>query len=163
MCVDVLSFSNLSFIELLGFVDSYLSSSWEVFVIIFSNILSAPSSSSLHLFLFTRAPNYTCHFAWWSHTGLLCSVHFFPHFFFFIFRLDNLNWSVFKSTDSFSLPACLLLISSSELSFQLLYCVFQLQNFHLGLFSWNLSLHWYFLLVRNYSHDFLYCFRNGLF
>lgn len=86
---------------------------------------------------------------------------FFPIF--FIFRLDNLNWSVFKSTDSFSLPACLLLISSSELSFQLLYRVFQLQNFHLGIFSWNLSLHWYFLLVRNYSHDFLYCFRNGLF
>lgn len=104
----------------------------------------------------------TRYFAWWSHTGLLCSVHFFPHFF-FIFRLDNLNWSVFKSTDSFSLPACLLLISSSELSFQLLYRVFQLQNFHLGIFSWNLSLHWYFLLVRNYSHDFLYCFRNGLF
>ena len=162
MCVDVLSFSNLSFIELLGFVDSYLSSSWEVFVIIFSNILSAPSSSSLHLFLFTRAPNYTLLCLVVSHRSLmLCS--FFPPFFFFIFRLDNLNWSVFKPTDSFSLPACLLLISSSELSFQLLYCVFQLQNFHLGLFSWNLSLHWYFLLVRNYSHDFLYCFRNGLF
>lgn len=150
---------SLSFLDLLIHI---FHQSWEVFVIIFSNILSAPSSSSFRLFLFTRAPNYTCYFAWWSHTGLLCSVHFFPHFF-FIFRLDNLNWSVFKSTDSFSLPACLLLISSSELSFQLLYRVFQLQNFHLGIFSWNLSLHWYFLLVRNYSHDFLYCFRNGLF
>ena len=150
---------SLSFLDLLIHI---FHQSWEVFVIIFSNILSAPSSSSLHLFLFTRAPNYTLLCLVVSHRSLmLCS--FFPPFFFIIFRLDNLNWSVFKPTDSFSLPACLLLISSSELSFQLLYCVFQLQNFHLGLFSWNLSLHWYFLLVRNYSHDFLYCFRNGLF
>lgn len=149
---------SLSFLDLLIHI---FHQSWEVFVIIFSNILSAPSSSSFRLFLFTRAPNYTLLCLVVSHRSLMLCSFFSP--FFFIFRLDNLNWSVFKSTDSFSLPACLLLISSSELSFQLLYRVFQLQNFHLGIFSWNLSLHWYFLLVRNYSHDFLYCFRNGLF
>ena len=163
MCVDVLSFSNLSFIELLGFVDSYLSSKLGSICHYFFKYSFCPFlflSPSLSLYPGTQLHMLLCLVV--SHRSLmLCS--FFPPFFFFIFRLDNLNWSVFKSTDSFSLPACLLLISSSELSFQLLYCVFQLQNFHLGLFSWNLSLHWYFLLVRNYSHDFLYCFRNGLF
>ena len=151
MCVEVLSFSNLSFIELLGFVDSYLSSKLGSICHYFFKYSFCP-----FLFLSFSLPGHPI-----THVSLLAGLTqvsyalFISFPIFFLFRLDNLNWSVFKSTDCFSLPARLLLISSSEFSFQLLYCVFQLPNFHLGLFSWNLSLRWYFLLVRNYSHDFL--------
>lgn len=153
MCVAILSFSSLSFIELLGFVDSYLSlklgSICHYFFtysfcpfLFFLLSISLPLGVQLHVLLCLVV----------SHRSfILCSL-FSP---FFLLRLDNLRWSIFKPIDSFSLPAHLLVIFSSEFSFHLLYCVFQLQNSQLGLFSWNLSLHWYFLLVRNYSHAFL--------
>ena len=118
MCVEVLSFSNLSFIELLGFVDSYLSSKLGSICHYFFKYSFCP-----FLFLSLSLPGHPI-----THISLLAGLTqvsyalFISFPIFFLFRLDNLNWSVFKSTDCFSLPARLLLISSSEFSFVIILC-----------------------------------------
>lgn len=142
-------FFQLSFIELLDLLDSYLSSKgWEVFVIIFSNILFF--CPFLPLFSFTWAPNYTCLLL----AGLTqVSYALFISFpFFSLFRLDNLI-GLSSSPLIPSLPVICCWISSRIFISVIILC-FSTSEFPFRSFHEISSL---ILLVRNYSHDFL-CF-----
>lgn len=138
-CVQVwifLSFSNLGFIELLGYVDSYLSSKLGSICHYFFKYALAPFFS---LSSFGCPITYIC-LVVSDRAFRLCSFFFFS---FFLFRVDNLNWSTFKSTDSFSAWLSLLLIFPSEFSFQLLY--FSTSEFLFRSFLEILSPYEYFL------------------
>ena len=75
---------------------------------------------------------YVCYSFWWCFVSPIGFLHSFT--FFYLFLLDNFNWSVFKVTDSF---LCLFKSAVVALYWILQFSHFNLslQNFFLGLFD----------------------------